>query len=265
MKITSLQNTVIKNIVKLKDKSSERSRQNLFVIEGAREIRLAFESGYDISQFFYFPELSEKYLHEFDYKKNIPDSKRFEISSSVYEKIAYREGTEGMIVCAVLKTGTLGGLQLKKNPLLIVLEGVEKPGNLGAILRTADAADVDAVIICDPKTDFYNPNVIRSSVGCVFTRQTAACSTDELLIYLKKNNITTFAAELKASVQYHTADFTKPMALVFGTEALGLSAKWIDASDHRIIIPMSGKIDSLNVAASAAIIIFEAKRQRDFK
>jgi len=264
MKITSLQNDVVKNIVKLRDKSSERSRQDLFVIEGAREIRLAVESGFDIRQFFFASERSEKYLHEFDYKKAITDQKKVEISAAVYEKIATREGTEGMIAVAVPKPSALENLKLKKNPLLIILEGVEKPGNLGAILRTADAADADAVIICDPKTDFYNPNVIRSSVGCVFTRQTAACSTDELISFLKRNNITSFAAELKASVPYHTADYTRPTALIFGTEAQGLSAKLIEAADTRIIIPMSGRIDSMNVAASAAIIIFEAKRQRGF-
>ncbi len=263
-KIASLQNAAIKNIVRLKDKSSERQSQNLFVIEGAREIRLALESGYEIHQFYYFPDFSEKYLQEFDYRNQVPENKKIEISHRVYEKIAYRETTEGMLALAIPRKTDLDAITLKKNPLILILESIEKPGNLGAIMRTADAADVDAVIICDPKTDFYNPNVIRSSVGCVFTRQIARCTNDEAMAWLKEHNIVSYAAELKASVAYHTADFTKSCAIILGTEANGLSEQWIQHADHRIIIPMSGRIDSLNVSVSCAIVVFEALRQRNF-
>ena len=264
MKITSLQNTAIKNIVKLKDKASERVSQGLFVIEGAREIRLAVEGGYKIRSLYHYPDHAKNYTHEFNYLKEVPEEKRFEITAEVYEKIAYRETTEGLIALAELKKNTLDSIHVGSNPLVVVLESVEKPGNLGAILRTADAADADAVIICDPKTDFYNSNVIRSSLGCVFTNQIAKCSPSDAIAWLRKNTIRTYAAELKGSVRYDTPDFRHASAIVLGTEADGLSDEWINAADARIKIPMLGRIDSLNVAASAAIIVFEAMRQRGF-
>jgi TrmH family RNA methyltransferase len=145
-----------------------------------------------------------------------------------------------------------------------VLESVEKPGNLGAILRTADAAGLDSVIICDPQTDFYNPNVIRSSIGCIFTNQVASATSDETLAWLKKNNITPYSTYLKASRPYHAVDFTKPSAIVMGTESTGLSDTWITPDQNPIIIPMQGRIDSMNVSTAAAVVVFEARRQRGF-
>jgi len=262
MTITSAQNPVIKNILRLSEKSSERREQNLFVIEGAREIRMAFQSGYQIKQFFYYPSVASRYRHEFNYETLLPTSLKTEISASVYQKIARREGTEGMVALALPRPNRLADLQLKDPPLLIVLESVEKPGNLGAILRTADAADVDAVIVCNPRTDFYNPNVIRSSMGCVFTRQIASCTTTEVLQFLKEKKITIYATTPAASHVYHQACYTGPSALVFGTEAEGLSKEWLQQAGHQILIPMEGQIDSLNVAAAVAIVVFEAKRQR---
>ena len=146
----------------------------------------------------------------------------------------------------------------------MVAEAPEKPGNIGALLRTADAANVDAVIIANPRTDLYNPNIIRSSVGCVFTNQIATGTTDEIIAYLKRNNINIFCAALQASVNYHSQDFTNATAIVVGTEATGLTSNWLENSTQNIIIPMQGAIDSMNVSVSAAIIIFEAKRQRQF-
>ena len=151
-----------------------------------------------------------------------------------------------------------------KNPLIIVAEAPEKPGNIGALLRTADAANVDAVIIANPKTDIYNPNIIRSSVGCVFTNQIASGSTTEIIRFLKGLNIDIYCAELKASVNYNTQDYTKPAAIVVGTEATGLSDEWLQHSTQNIIIPMQGEIDSMNVSVAAVILIFEDKRQRKF-
>jgi TrmH family RNA methyltransferase len=148
--------------------------------------------------------------------------------------------------------------------LILVAEAPEKPGNIGALLRTADAANVDAVIIANPKTDIYNPNIIRSSVGCVFTNQIATGSTTEIIKFLKGLNIDIYCAELKASVNYHTQDYTKPAAIVVGTEATGLSDEWLQHSTQNIIIPMQGEIDSMNVSVAAGILIFEAKRQRQF-
>jgi TrmH family RNA methyltransferase len=182
----------------------------------------------------------------------------------VFNKIAYRESTGGIIALVEQKQHQLSDLRLGKNPLLLILEGVEKPGNLGAMLRTADAAAVDAVIICDERVDFYNPNVIRSSVGCVFTNQIAASPSDKTIHWLKQNNIQILCTYLMASMTYTEVDFTKPSAIVMGTESLGLSEQWIENSTQNLIIPMQGKIDSMNVSTAAAVVIFEASRQRGF-
>ncbi len=186
------------------------------------------------------------------------------MAPNVFEKVAYRENTEGVIAVARPKFHSFDSLKLQKNPLLIILESVEKPGNLGAVLRTAEAAAVDAVIVCDPLTDIYNPNVIRSSLGCVFSVPIVVCRNQDAIQYLKEKNIRTYAAELKASKRYDLTDFTQPAAIVLGTEATGLTDEWISAADEKIIIPMLGSHDSLNVSASAAIIVFEALRQRGF-
>ncbi len=260
-KITSVQNPKIKNIVKLQQKSSERKKQNLVVIEGMREISLAIKSGIQLNTLFICPDIIsyDDVVVELKF-----DGQSFEISKEVFEKLAYRGSTEGLIALAEPKQLKLGNIELRENPLVIVIESVEKPGNLGAILRTADAANVDAVIICDPLTDIYNPNVIRSSVGCVFTNQVVACSSDETINWLKEKGIKSFAAALTANKYYHEKDFTQPTAIVMGTEADGLTEKWLKDADEKIIIPMSGEIDSLNVSTSTAILVFEAMRQRNF-
>lgn len=260
--ITSLQNNRIKNIVKL-SKAKERKTQNLFILEGARELTLALSAEYRVDSVFICPELFEKT----DYPKvldTIPENIQYEVSPQVFEKIAYREGSDGLITLVKPKTHTLSDLKLNNNPFIIILEAVEKPGNLGAILRSADAAKVDAVIICDPLTDIYNPNAIRSSVGCIFTVPTAICSSEEAKVWLKENKIKSYAAELKASNWYHEEDYTQPSAIIMGTEADGLTSFWLDNADKRIKIPMRGKIDSLNVSVSTAVITFEAMRQRGF-
>ncbi|NDV94598.1 RNA methyltransferase [Dysgonomonas sp. 521] len=261
-KITSLQNPRIKNIVKL-SKGKERRIQNLFIIEGARELTLALAAGYGIDSVFVCPELFIKT----DYPmvlKSIPEDRLFEVSEAVFEKMAYREGSDGLLTLAKPKSHTLADLKLTDNPFLIVLESVEKPGNLGAVLRTIDAAHADAVIVCDPATDVYNPNAIRSSVGCIFTVQTAVCSSQEALDFLHKKGVKSFAAELNALQWYQDTDFTQPSAIIMGTEADGLTGFWLDNADYRIKIPMRGKIDSLNVSVSTAILTFEAMRQRGF-
>lgn len=261
-KITSLQNPKIKNIVKL-SKSRERIAQNLFTLEGAREMSLALSAGYKIHSVLVCPELFAKTDYP-EVLNSIPQNILFEVSQPVFEKIAYREGSDGLIVLAEPKKHSLDNLILSDNPFIILLEAVEKPGNLGAILRTADAAQADAVIVCDPATDLYNPNAIRSSVGCSFTVQTAVCSSQEALDFLHKKKIKAFAAELQASQWYQDTDFTQASAIVMGTEADGLTAFWLDNADARIKIPMRGQIDSLNVSVSTAILTFEAMRQRGF-
>ncbi len=261
-KITSLQNPRIKQVVLLQQKSKERKKQSLIIVEGSREIRWAVEAGIEPVSLFYCDELLNGDSREV--LSLVKHDHLTEVSSEVFAKMAYREGSDGIILLASAIQKTLADIQLSKSPLMIILEAVEKPGNLGAILRTADAARVDAVIICDPLTDIYNPNVIRSSIGCVFTKQVVACSTEQALEWLKKKHIKTVAAALTATENYHKADLTVPCAIVMGTEADGLTKKWLDTVDQSVIIPMLGKHDSLNVATATAIIVFEALRQRNF-
>lgn len=259
--ITSTQNPKVKNLLAL-EKPRERRKQCLFVIEGIKEIKMALQAGYKIGNLFFCDEMitprelqtlgaSEKLL--------IP------VSKEVFDKIAVRENSGGVLAVAEQKTHRLDQLKLSATPLLLILESVEKPGNLGAILRTADAAGADAVIICDPQTDFYNPNVIRSSIGCLFTVPVASATTEDTLAWLKKNNIAIYCTYLKASKPYHQTDYTKPCAIVMGTESTGLSERWVESSTSNIIIPMQGHIDSMNVSTAAAVVIFEARRQRGFK
>ena len=260
-KITSIQNHRIKNIVKLQQKSSERKAQNLIVIEGLREITLSIKSGIEIKSIFFCSEIIS-----FDRIREIStdENQIFDISRDVYHKIAYRESTEGILVLAKPRFLNLSDLKLRDIPFIIILESVEKPGNLGAILRTADASNVDAVIVCDPLTDIYNPNAIRSSVGCIFTKQIVTCSSDEAIEWLKQNKIKSYAAALTAKKFYHETDFKISSAIIMGTEADGLTNKWLIGADEQIKIPMNGEIDSLNVSTSCAILVFEAMRQRNF-
>lgn len=261
-KIISLQNNRIKNIVKL-GKAKERKTQGLFILEGARELMFALSASYEVDSVFICPELFSKTDYP-EVLSGIENSCKFEVSEQVFDKIAYREGSDGLLTLMKPKSHTLEDLKIKKNPFIIILEAVEKPGNLGAILRTADAAQVDAVIVCDPLTDIYNPNAIRSGIGCVFTVPVAVCSSQEALTWLKQNQIKALAAELQASEWYQDVDYTTPTAIVMGTEADGLTDFWLNNSDQRIKIPMRGKIDSLNVSVSTAVITFEAMRQRGF-
>ena len=257
--ITSLQNQRIKDIVKLGN-ARERRKQNLFVIEGARELTLAIAGGYSLCNLFVCDELLSELGNELVYKIDIRAEM---VTAEVFQKMAYREESDGIIAVSCPKHLSLDMVQLSANPFVIVLEAVEKPGNLGAVLRTADAANVDAVIVCDPKTDIYNPNTIRSSIGCLFTRQVVACTSEEALHWLKKTGIRIFATTLTASEWYHETDFTQPSAIVMGTEANGLTDFWLRNAERRIKIPMQGYIDSLNVSVSTAIITFEAMRQRN--
>jgi len=263
--ISSIQNPFIKQLVQLKDKSRERKKSGLFLIEGEREITLALKGGYELDTILFNPDIiSEIELHKL-ISKSTCQSEIIVISSDVYQKLAYRDTTEGIIAVAKSKNHNIDELLFKtKNPLILIAEAPEKPGNIGAILRTADAANVDAVIIANPKSDLYNPNIIRSSVGCVFTNNIVTGSTSEIIKFLKTNNINIYCAALQASVNYNTQDFTKPTAIVVGTEATGLSNAWLESATQNIIIPMQGEIDSMNVSVAAGILIFEAKRQRDF-
>jgi len=258
--LTSSKNPRIKNILLLQ-KHRERMEQGLFVLEGPKEIERAHHAGYEFTTIFFVPEM----LPQTDVEKFVTEvTEVFSISSALFEKLTYRGNTGGMLVLAKQEDHKLENLQLKANPLIVVLEALEKPGNLGAILRTADAAAVDAVIVCDPHTDVYNPNVVRSSIGCLFTVPLVVAYSDDVIRFFKSKNISIYCTALNASVPYQTIDYTQPSAIVMGTEATGLTNKWLNASTKNIIIPMGGIADSLNVSTTAAIVIFEAVRQRGF-
>jgi TrmH family RNA methyltransferase len=258
--ITSIQNPFIKSLVLLQEKAKARKQSGTFLIEGKREIEIAIKGGYEIETILFLIDMiSEKELKSFSQNADL-----IEISKEVYHKLAYRDTTEGILAVAKTKSVALSDLKLSQNPLILVAEAPEKPGNIGALLRTADAANLDAVIIANPKSDLYNPNIVRSSVGCLFTRQIATGTTAEIIAFLKAQNIAIYCATLQNSNSYHTQDYTTPTALVVGTEATGLTQEWRDAATQNIIIPMQGEIDSMNVSVAAAILIFEAKRQRGF-
>ena len=257
--ITSLQNHRIKDVVKLLVDTGERRRQNRFVVEGVRELSVAIEGGYVILDLFVCDEFLNMVGEGLICKLDVTVEK---ISAEVFSKMAYRERSDGIIAVLAAKRLSLDLVQLSDCPFVIMLEAVEKPGNLGAILRTADAARVDAVIVCDPITDIYNPNIIRSSIGCVFTQQIVACTSNQALQWLQQKGISVFAAELTASELYYETDFTKPSAIIMGAEADGLTDYWLRNAEHRIKIPMLGNADSLNVSVSTAVITFEAMRQR---
>lgn len=269
--ITSAQNPKIKDLMALQEKSKERRKKGLFVVEGRRELLHCIEAGYAPQIVFFCPEI----INEAD-RQEIEDAiftqcsktgsrppMGIEIPQQLYDKVAYRGGTEGVIAELSCKDMSLEALHLKENPLIVVLESVEKPGNLGAVLRSADAAGVDAVIVCDPLTDMYNPNLIRSSIGAIFTVPVATAQSDEAIAWLKDKGIKIYTAQLQDSKWYYDTDMRGGTAIVMGTEATGLTTAWRKAADGHIKIPMLGHLDSLNVSVSAAILMYEAVRQRN--
>ena len=259
--ITSIQNPYIKSLVQLQEKAKARKQSGTFLIEGKREIELAVKGNYEIETILFCPEL---FIQSENPNIRISEYPKIELSKDVYHKLAYRDTTEGILAIAKTKNLSLSDLKLPENPLILVLESIEKPGNIGAMLRTADAANIDAVLLANAKSDLYNPNIVRSSVGCLFTNQIASGTTEEIIAFLKEKNINFYSATLQNSNEYHKVDYTTPTALVVGTEATGLTQKWRDESTQNIIIPMQGAIDSMNVSVAAAILLFEAKRQRGF-
>lgn len=257
--ILSIQNPTVKRLLLLQDKSRARKKEGGFIIEGKREIKLAIAGGYPITEVYYREDLlaTSEIMNLLEGVTPIMTT----VSQEVYEKIAYRSGTEGVIAFAKAKQKKVHELTLPKSPLILVAEAPEKPGNIGALLRTADAAGIDAVIIANPKTDIFNPNIIRSSVGCVFTTQIATGTTEEVIAFLTSQNVRIYSAILQDARAYENEDYKGPCAIVVGTEATGLSEKW-RAAGTTIKIKMRGKIDSINVSVAAGILIFEAVRQR---
>lgn len=262
-RISSRENPKIKEILQLQDKSKERREKGLFTVEGVREITRCIDGGYTPESIFFCEEMvSQAEVEKIAASLPAGSLSLYSVTKNIYEKIAYRDSTEGMVAVVKGKGLSLKEIAVGPAPLVLVLEGVEKPGNLGAMLRTADAAGVDAVLICDSPTDLFNPNLIRASLGGVFTLQVASCTSEEALLWLKEKNFTIFSAQLQDSKLYYDADMKGSTAIVFGTESKGLTPFWRKEAGSHIMIPMLGRLDSLNVSVSAAILCYEAVRQR---
>ncbi len=260
--ITSAQNPKVKRLLALQEKSRLRRESGLFVAEGTREVARAVAAGFKADTVFVCPEICGGAPLARESTAWLDDCAVVEVPAWLYDKMAYRSGTQGII--AELRSRELGleELHLGENPLVMVLESVEKPGNLGAVLRSADAAGADALIVCDPLTDLYNPNVIRASTGAVFSMPTACCDSAQAISYLHYRGIRILTAQLQDSSLYYDCDMRGAVAVVVGSESQGLSQAWRDASDGRIRIPMMGACDSLNASVSASILLYEALRQR---
>lgn len=263
--LTSLQNPKVKQVVKLRDRS-HRDEENLLLIEGYREVKRALDNRWNPTALFFCPALYQG--------KNEPTvvercaetgAELFECSESVFRKMAYRDRPEGLLALAPQVRKTLADLRLPAAPLLVVAESIEKPGNLGTMLRSADAAGVHAVIVCDECTDINNPNVVRASIGTLFAVPVAEAGSAEAIEWMKKNGIQILAATPHAEREYTEVDLTVATALVMGTEQYGLSDQWMKNADVQVRIPMLGQIDSLNVASATTILLYEAVRQRRLK
>lgn len=283
--ITSAQNRKVKELLTLVEKSKARSAAGLFVVEGQRELGHCLDAGFIPETLFICGEVMAVQNNAVNGAKtghlteNIegkdgldaliakaealnPRLGVVQIPAFLYEKVAYRGSTEGIIAEVHSVPRSLEDLRLGERPLVMVLESVEKPGNLGAVLRSADAAGADAVIVCDPLTDIWNPNLIRSSVGAVFSVPVAVCTSADAIAFLKKRGIRILTAQLQDSEWYYDTDMTGATALVMGTESTGLTQAWRDSADAHIKIPMLGRLDSLNVSVSAAVLLYEGVRQR---
>lgn len=265
--ITSLQNEKIKNVVKLRDRH-HRDQQNAMIIEGYRALDSALTNGYDVNEFFFCEEMflgeNEGRLIEGFYQRG---AKIYKCSPAAFTKIAYRDRPEGILAVAPQRRKTLADLPQPpagEAPLYIIAEAIEKPGNLGTILRTADATHVTALILCDKGTDIFNPNVVRASIGTLFSVPIAECTAEEAMAWLKEKQIKTLAATPHTTNLYTDVDMTQPVAIVVGTEKWGLSEEWMNGADLKVVIPMLGQADSLNVAAATSLLLYEAVRQRDW-
>ncbi|MGI6347642.1 MAG: TrmH family RNA methyltransferase [Patescibacteria group bacterium] len=264
LEITSFSNPKIKLIKKLLKNSSLRQKEGLVIIDGKREINEALQFGWIIEELFFSPDIINKqdssdFLNYF--LKNSKNS--YQLNKNIFNSISYKKSPDGFL--AVLRSRFLkwDDLKIKKNPFVLILETVEKPGNLGAIIRTAQASEVDLLILVDQKTDLYSPNVIRASTGFVFSLPIIISSYQEALDWCQDREIKIFSTALRADKSCFEVDFSSPTAVVFGSEATGLSPVWLESKDQ-ISIPMKAGIDSLNVSVSVGIISYEAWRQRNF-
>ncbi|MCC6817983.1 MAG: RNA methyltransferase [Bacteroidia bacterium] len=258
--ITSISNPKVKMLLSL-DKPKVRKSLGVSLVEGVKELEMASSAGVEFDSIYYVPEIAnEIFLKELT--ANFPDLMAYSLSRDVFSKLSYRESTGGVLALVKTKLLKPKDLNLNTSPLILVIDGVEKPGNLGAMLRTADASAIDAVICCDLPGDLYNPNIIRASLGTIFTVPIAVCTGEEARTWLKSKHVQVFCSNLHQASDYFNEDYTGPSALVVGTEATGASQEWIEFADKNVKVPMLGKIDSMNVSVAAAIMIYEARRQR---
>ncbi len=258
--ISSAANPHVKRLLSLRHKASVREAEALFVVEGWREFGHCLKAGLTVEAVYVCPEIAGDSMA---FLEGYGGTAPFLLTPAIYAKVAYRGGTEGIVAVVRQRLLRLEDIPLSKTPLVVVLEGVEKPGNVGAVLRTADAAGVDAVVVCDSPADIYNPNTIRSSVGALFTVPTVTTSSEECIAWLRGKGMRILTAQLQDSVPYYSTDMTLPTAIAFGSERDGLTPLWREASDAHIRIPMLGSQDSLNISVSAAVLLFEAVRQRN--
>lgn len=255
MDITSLQNPRVKHIVRLRDDKRQRQMDGLMLVEGFDEIQLALSAGYKPQTVLSAPELASRQIDQVN-------AETITVNRSVFEKLSYRQNPDGWLAIFSIPRVSLDDLKLSQTSLIIVAESIEKPGNLGAILRTADAARVDALFVCDPRVDAYSPNVVRASRGTLFTVPVIETNSAQAVVFLQRSGIQVLAATPSAEEEYTRQDLRGPLAVVVGTEAEGLSNFWLSQADLKVKIPMMGKVNSLNVSVSTALIIYEAIRQR---
>jgi TrmH family RNA methyltransferase len=261
-KISSLQNPRVKQLVKLRDRRP-RDEAGVFLVEGYREIRRALEKGVALQELYFAPEW---FLGENEpaliAQAAAAGAQTCELSKDAFAKVAYRERPDGLLAVAPQWKRTLEELALPAEPFLLVVEAIEKPGNLGTILRSADAAGCDAVIVCDPVTDIFNPNVVRASTGVLFSVPLVVETSERVLAWLRAKGVRTAATTPAAEKIYSDTDLRGPLAVVMGSEQYGLSEFWLRNADTPVRIPMAGQADSLNVAMATIITLFEAVRQR---
>ena len=255
MDITSLQNARVKSIVRLRDDKRQRQSDGLMLVEGFDEISLALAAGHFPRTLLIAPELITREIKDIS-------TEIFTVSTDVFRKISYRENPDGWLAVFPVPRASLDDLKLSQSPLVIVAESIEKPGNLGAMLRAADAAGVDAVIVCDPRVDIYSPNVVRASRGAIFTVPVMETNSGQALVFLQRLGIRVLAATPSADEEYTRQDLRGPLAIVVGTEDEGLSEFWLSQADLKVKIPMRGQVNSLNVSVSTALIVYESLRQR---
>jgi TrmH family RNA methyltransferase len=260
-RIASVQNSGIKRVVRLRTKKTREAR-GLTIVEGVREVRQALSAGLRFAGVYICREGVYHCPDDLIAAMEARKVRVFDAACGVYDKMSYGDRKEGVLALVECPERSLASLTLPEDPLVVVMERVEKPGNLGAILRTCDGAGVSALIVCDELTDVYNPNVVRASLGAAFTVPSVTCTNKEALEFLRSRGVRIAAAVVQAEGDYFTKDLSGPCAIVVGSEQEGLSDFWCRNADAQVRIPMLGKVDSLNVSVSAAVMIYESVRQR---